>query len=74
MSNGIGPNPLNAISKVYLDQIANEGYDKPDEKLKTDRNMFNIPKDEQQKQTAKERLLAKAKAKRAAKMEAERGT
>ena len=68
MSNGIGPNPLNAISKVYLDQIANEGYDKPDEKLKTDRNMFNIPKDEQQ--AAKERLLAKAKAKRAAKMEA----
>ena len=45
---GIYPNPLNPLSKVYLEQIAtNEGYDKPDEKLKTDRNMFNIPKDEQ---------------------------
>ena len=66
---GIYPNPLNPLSKVYLEQIAtNEGYDKPDEKLKTDRNMFNIPKDEQK--AAKERLLAKAKAKRAAAMEA----
>ena len=65
---GIYPNPLNPLSKVYLEQIAtNEGYDKPDEKLKTDRNMFNIPKDEQK--AAKERLLAKAKAKRAAAME-----
>ena len=66
---GIYPNPLNPLSKVYLEQIAtNEGYDKPDEKLKTDRNMFNIPKDEQK--AAKERLLAKTKAKRAAAMEA----
>ena len=66
---GIYPNPLNPLSKVYLEQIAtNEGYDKPDEKLKTDRNMFNIPKDEQK--SAKERLLAKTKAKRAAAMEA----
>lgn len=34
----------------------------PKEKLKTDRDMFNIPKSEQE--AAKERLLAKAKAKR----------
>jgi len=34
----------------------------PKEKLKTDRDMFNIPKSEQE--SAKERLLAKAKAKR----------
>lgn len=40
-----------------------EGYDKPDEKLKTDRNMFNIPKSEQD--AARARLLAKTKAKRA---------
>ena len=64
MSNGIGPNPLNAISKVYLDQIANEGYDKPDEKLKTGRKMFSI--NQKERDAAKERLLAKAKAKREA--------
>lgn len=39
-----------------------EGYDKPDERLKTDRDMFNVPKDEQD--SAKARLLAKAKAAR----------
>ena len=27
MSNGIGPNPLNAISKVYLDQIVEKKKD-----------------------------------------------
>ena len=42
-----------------------EAYDKPAERLKTDRNMFNIPKDDQK--SAAERLLAKAKAKREAK-------
>ena len=62
MSNGIGKNPLNDISKVYLDNIAEAAVEPPKEKLKTDRNMFNIPKDEQA--AAKERLLAKAKAKR----------
>ena len=41
-----------------------EAYDKPAERLKTDRDMFNIPKGEQS--AAKERLLAKAKAKREA--------
>lgn len=40
-----------------------EGYDEPREKLKTDRDMFNIPKKE--RDAAKERLLAKAKEKRA---------
>jgi len=39
-----------------------EGYDKPDEKLKTDRDMFNVPKDEQS--AARKRILAKALAKR----------
>ena len=62
MSNGIGKNPLNDISKVYLNSIAEAAVEPPKEKLKTDRNMFNIPKDEQA--AAKERLLAKAKAKR----------
>ena len=42
---------------------------KPAEKLKTDRNMFNIPKDEQD--AAKERLKAKAAAKRKAKLNKE---
>ena len=42
-----------------------EAYDKPAERLKTDRDMFNISKDDQA--AAKERLLAKAKAKREAK-------
>ena len=69
MSNGIGKNPLTDISKVYLETIR-ESYkiEPPKEKLKTDRNMFNIPKDEQQ--AAKERLLAKTKAKRAKMKEA----
>ena len=49
--------------------VANEGYDKPDEKLKTDRNMFSIPKGEQD--AAAERLKAKAAAKRKAKLKEE---
>ena len=49
--------------KDYPKTLNVEGYDKPDEKLKTDRDMFNIPKEKQN--AAKERLLAKAKAKRA---------
>ena len=63
MSNGIGKNPLNDISKVYLEMRESYKIEPPKEKLKTDRNMFNIPKDEQK--AAKERLLAKAAAKRA---------
>ena len=39
-----------------------EAYDKPEEKLMTDRNMFSIPKADQK--SAEERLMAKAKAKR----------
>ena len=63
MSNGIGKNPLTDISKVYIENIR-ESYkiEPPKEKLKTDRNMFNIPKDEQD--AARERLKAKAAAKR----------
>ena len=63
MSNGIGKNPLNDISKVYLKTVR-ESYkvEPPKEKLKTDRNMFNIPKDEQE--AARERLRAKAAKKR----------
>ncbi len=57
-------NPLNNISRVYLEQVAvNEAQSLPPmERLKTDRDMFNIPKGE--RDAARERLLAKAKAKR----------
>ena len=56
-------NILNDISAVYLDQIAESAVPgKPAEKLKTDRHMFNIPKSEQE--AARERILAKTKAKR----------
>ena len=41
-----------------------EGYDKPDEKLKTGRKMFTI--NQKERDDARERLLAKAKAKREA--------
>ena len=86
---GISKNPLNDISKVYMESVAakpdfldldKDGNKKepmkkaakekkvepPKEKLKTDRDMFNVPKDEQK--AAKERLLAKARAKREKKM------
>jgi len=49
--------------KGYVEPMG-EGYDKPDEKLKTDRKMFSIGQKE--RDAAKERLLAKAKAKREA--------
>ena len=62
MSNGIGKNPLNDTSKVYLEMRESNKIEPPKERLKTDRNMFNIPKDEQE--SARERLLAKTKAKR----------
>lgn len=68
MSNGIGKNPLNDISKVYLEMRESYKIEPPKEKLKTDRDMFNIPKDEQK--AARERLLAKAAAKRAKMKEA----
>ena len=41
MSNGIGANPLNAISKVYLDQIAekkDDTYLEPDMKKRQKNN------------------------------------
>ena len=50
-------------TKAYVEPMG-EGYDKPDEKLKTDRKMFSIGQKE--RDAAKERLLAKAKAKREA--------
>ena len=60
MSNGIGNNPLNDISKVYLEQVAESAVPgKPAEKLGA---VTSIPKSEQD--AAKNRLLAKAKAKR----------
>ena len=60
MSNGIGKNPLNDISKVYLESVAESAVPgKPAEKLGA---VTAIPKSEQE--AAKERLLAKAKAKR----------
>ena len=46
--------------KGYVEPMG-EGYDKPDEKLKTDRKMFSIG---QKERDAKERLLAIIKAKR----------
>ena len=63
MSNGIGKNPLNDISKVYLEMRESYKIEPPRERLKTDRNMFNIPKDEQD--AARERIKAKTAAKRA---------
>ena len=60
MSNGIGKNPLNDISKAYLESVAESAVPgKPAEKLGA---VTAIPKSEQE--AAKERLLAKAKAKR----------
>ena len=53
-------NPLNDISKVYLEQIAESAVPgKPAERLGA---VTSIPKSEQD--AARERLLAKAKAKR----------
>ena len=53
MSNGIGKNPLNDISKVYLQQVANEGT--------MDIKGFAIPKSEQD--AAKKRVQDKTKKK-----------
>ena len=47
-------------------KVVGEGYDKPDEKLKTDRDGYRVPKKDAD--AARDRLLAKARAKRAAKM------
>ena len=53
MSNGIGKNPLTDISKVYLQQVANEGT--------MDIKGFAIPKSEQD--AAKKRVQDKTKKK-----------
>ena len=47
-------------------KVVGEGYDKPDEKLKTDRDGYRVPKKDAD--AARDRLLAKARAKRAAKL------
>ena len=60
MSNGIGKNPLLDISRIYLERVAESAVPgKPAEKLGA---VTAIPKSEQE--AAKERLLAKTKAKR----------
>jgi hypothetical protein len=59
---------LNDISKVYLEMRESYKIEPPKERLKTDRNMFNIPKDEQD--AARERIKAKTAAKRAKMKEA----
>ena len=60
MSNGIGKNPLLDVSRIYLESVAESAVPgKPAEKLGA---VTAIPKSEQE--AAKERLLAKTKAKR----------
>ena len=64
---GVGNLSIDAIRKMSArieKRTKKESYvpGKPAERLKTDRNMFSIPKDEQK--AAKERILAKTKAKR----------
>ncbi len=57
-------NPLNDLSKVYLEKVAfsEAEVQPPMERLKTDRHMFQIPPEE--KEAARQRALAKAKAMR----------
>ena len=60
------------ISKAAGDaptKTVGEGYDKPDEKIKTDRDGYRIPKKDAD--DARDRLLAKAREKRLAKMKEE---
>ena len=69
--------PMHGMDKCPDTEVEEgyKGYSKggevepPKERLKTDRNMFNIPKDEQD--AARERLKAKAAAKRKAKLKEE---
>lgn len=53
------PAPVKVLAKKKL---LGEGYDKPDEKLKTDRDGYRIPKKDAD--AARERILAKTKKKR----------
>jgi hypothetical protein len=53
------PAPVKVLAKKKL---LGEGYDKPDEKLKTDRDGYRVPKKDADE--ARERLLAKSKKKR----------
>ena len=50
------------MSEEWRESIVEAEVEPPKERLKTDRNMFSIPKDEREK--ARERALAKAKAMR----------
>ena len=58
-----GEKPAKPGDKDYPKTLNVEGYDKPDEKLKTDRDGYRVP--QKDADAAKARLLAKAKAKRA---------
>jgi len=58
------PAPVKVLAKKKL---LGEGYDKPDEKLKTDRDGYRVPKKDADE--ARERLLAKSKKKREEKKE-----
>ena len=60
-------NLLKPGDKNYPETLKVEGYDKPDEKIKTDRDGYRVP--QKDADAAKARLLAKAKAKRAMKKE-----
>ena len=61
-----GEKPAKPGDKDYPKTLNVEGYDKPDEKIKTDRDGYRIP--ERDAAAARQRLLAKAKAKRAERM------
>ena len=58
-----GEKPAKPGDKDYPKTLNVEGYDKPDEKIKTDRDGYRVP--QKDADAAKARLLAKAKAKRA---------
>ena len=60
-----GEKPAKPGDKNYPETLKVEGYDKPDEKIKTDRDGYRVP--QKDADAAKARLLAKAKAKRAMK-------
>jgi len=55
-------NRRKTIAKKLAAKKFSEGYDKPDEKLKTDRDGYRIPQSEAD--AARERILAKTKAKK----------
>ena len=59
----LGASPAPAPVKVLAKKkLLGEGYDKPDEKMKTDRDGYRVPKKDADE--ARERILAKAKKKK----------